>query len=1664
MGADKKPLLSDQDNIFDGIAAPSNTIRRRLSAFTGKSVKVNSTTTKVTTKNVKIELISGNESVSLIEDNVDGATIKNIIERQNNNDDLDTNPIREKQCDLDFSASLKMEGPDTLDIVQKIREAHFHFDTFLRNYNKTGNQLYRNKNATDIDMHTDFTRRLSELVYKSPDLQRKESTAFLADFSTAETLLGDGVEEYIKAIRRVLRTENHEDDSVTVSFRNMSYEGISPKIVEEEGYNTFASVLKRILCGCCAFTFRATRNIMSSKQPVEYEHHPVLKKISGQIKPGRLTLVLSPPGAGKTSFLKCISGKTYGAGNSSTETTGDIKYNQRDVKDLNNLAAWVSYTGQDDEHQPLLTVRETMQFAFRCNKEAYYEDEYAMNLIRKNGGEPAYQRVQALRKIEVDISLALLGLTRCADTYIGDENLKGVSGGERRRVTLGEMLVTGSQIMCCDEISTGLDSAATFDITSYLRAAAHALHKTIVVALLQPAPEVIDLFDDIFLLAEGRIIYHGPKDKIRAYFESLGYRKDPNKDLGDFLVEVPTKNGILMHAPLEDLKELGIEAPPTDPRIVPEWLAKKWEESEMFKKEMDDIDYESRSLSPGLFNFDLMPQRSYFRALWDTMKWCMLLRMRDSVQVIARVILMGTMGVFQGSLYYQLDTNDYLNKIMLLQISLLLLGMLGIPMCQIICKQRAIFYKHVDAKFYTPGQFAIAQWAVYVPFTIFDVFAFGAVMYWMCGLSAHANTFTTFIFICISYGIVMNTVMMAFPFLSTDQNSAVVGALFTTIMSMLSSGALTPENKIPILFRWMIWINPLAWSFRGLAINEFHSPEFDVNKLHLCKFEMAHIPLILPEKCRDYFLELQQIRPQDYWVPLAIVFNIVCTCIFVFIIALGLKYYRFEAEKQGALPDDRILQEGDTNTKKNKKVLRKKALTAYENDQFLDAVSPRAADELQALSMLSPLGISSNPSMVISPLNSFNDYDDDDDHDHDHDHDNDDKIAMVQTLPKTLLIRDLWYTIPIAGEPIDFLKGVNFYALPGRMMALMGSSGAGKTTLMDCIAGRKTVGYSRGDILINGEPKVQYQFVKYTGYVEQFGVHSDCATVRESLEFSAYLRLPSGTSDKVIQKYVDQTLILLELDDIANEIAGTMSMEQNKRLTLGVELVANPSIVFCDEPTSGLDARAAAIVMRVLLKVARSGRTVVATIHQPSTVIFNFFDDLLLLKRGGEVVYFGELGDNSNLLQSYFTAIPGTDKCPEGYNPATWMLEIIGAGTANSDSNKDYAAIYKQSSLCKDQQLSLETKIEEFISCVNSTESDYLSILKSPNGTSYINHEEQALLEKSMKRTYIRGQLTQIKMLLKRNMQSYWRSPQFSLNRLGVITLFTIVFSGFFFHTVLHDVQDLQNRLMSILFFDMLSTIYNVIVLVPFALSRRALYYRERASNMYSVWAFNWAEGLVEIPWLVLQVVITVPIIYFMTNLNTSNPEPFWYFCLMLFLQLYLMTTISLFSASLFSDPMAATLAAIGWTMPLQQFSGMMPQKVDIPSYYMWLYDISFYRFAYEGLMTTQFHGDDSIICLPKGKPVHLSGLLPEIVKDILNISISDQICSTDGQMNILRPNFWKNITGLQMTSEHLMLEKILESFNYENRYTDVVVISSWIIVLRILTFITSYFINHQKR
>ncbi|KAJ0079429.1 hypothetical protein Patl1_24278 [Pistacia atlantica] len=198
---------------------------------------------------------------------------------------------------------------------------------------------------------------------------------------------------------------------------------------------------------------------------------------------------------------------------------------------------------------------------------------------------------------------------------------------------------------------------------------------------------------------------------------------------------------------------------------------------------------------------------------------------------------------------------------------------------------------------------------------------------------------------------------------------------------------------------------------------------------------------------------------------------------------------------------------------------------------------------------------------------------------------------------------------------LQLLSDVTGALRPGVLTTLIGVSGAGKSTLLDVLPGRMAACYIEGEIKIGGYPKVQETFARVLGYCEQTDVQSPQITVEESLIFSAWLHLSPEINTKTKTEFVNQVLEIIELDEIRDALVGVPgvigpSTKQRKRLTVAVELVANPSIIFMDEPTSGLDAQAASIVMRAVKNVVETGRTIVCTDHQPNIDIFEAFDEL----------------------------------------------------------------------------------------------------------------------------------------------------------------------------------------------------------------------------------------------------------------------------------------------------------------------------------------------------------------------------------------------------------------------------------------------------------------------
>ena len=217
----------------------------------------------------------------------------------------------------------------------------------------------------------------------------------------------------------------------------------------------------------------------------------------------------------------------------------------------------------------------------------------------------------------------------------------------------------------------------------------------------------------------------------------------------------------------------------------------------------------------------------------------------------------------------------------------------------------------------------------------------------------------------------------------------------------------------------------------------------------------------------------------------------------------------------------------------------------------------------------------------------------------------------------------------------------------------------------------RSIGTITGDMFVNGKP-LDSAFQRKTGYVQQQDLHLETTTVREALRFSAILRQPKSVPKVEKYSFVEEVIDMLNMREFAEAVVGVpgegLNVEQRKLLTIGVELAAKPALLlFLDEPTSGLDSQSAWAIMAFLRKLANHGQAVLSTIHQPSSILFQEFDQLLFLAKGGKTVYFGEIGANSQTMLDYFKK-NGARECGPNENPAEYMMEIVGAAISGEDS------------------------------------------------------------------------------------------------------------------------------------------------------------------------------------------------------------------------------------------------------------------------------------------------------------------------------------------------------------------------------------------------------------
>ncbi|GAA5926233.1 hypothetical protein JCM3775_000963 [Rhodotorula graminis] len=1214
----------------------------------------------------------------------------------------------------------------------------------------------------------------------------------------------------------------------------------------------------------------------------------LLHEFDGCLKPGEMCLVLGRPGSGCSTFLKTIANQRHGY----MAVNGDVSYGGISADEMaKRYRGEVVYNQEDDDHAATLTVAQTLLFALRV----------------KTPGKllPGKTKKQFNEEV-MELFLRMLGIPHTRNTKVGNAFVRGVSGGERKRVSIAEMMATRACVASWDNSTRGLDASTALDYAKALRVLTDVHQMATFVSLYQAGEGIYEQFDKVLVIDEGRQVFFGPAKEARQYMMSLGYADLPRQTSADYLTGCTDPNE----------RKLAPGRTEADVPATPEALEAAFKKSEIHARMIAERDaFQAASNADEKTRNDFreavandkrrgVSKKSKYTASFPAQVQALVVRQfqlkaQDKVDLVVSWVTSIVVAIISGAVYLNMPQTaaGAFTRGGAIFIALLFNSFQAFNELPTQMLGRAIAHRHKQFAFYRPAATTIAMTLADAPNNMAQILIFSIIIYFMGGLARTAGAFFSF------YVIVLGGYFALagfFRLLGTlcqnyDQASRLASVIITIMICY--SGYLIPIFAQQRWLFWLSYVNPLNFAFSAAMENEFKRidllcegsyitpnslggalPQYPTalgaNQVCTLAGATAGNPIV---PGRAYISAAFDYNVSEQWRNwgITIVFWFGFSCIQAFLAevldhgagAPAINVFAKENKERKALNEA---------LEKNKQAFRK-----GEMEQDLS--------------------------------------------------------GLVET-KKSFTWEDLTYTVPVPGGHRQLLDHVHGYVRPGELTALMGSSGAGKTTLLDVLANRKTVGVIGGDRLIAGRPPGR-EFQRGTAYVEQQDVHEHTTTVREALRYSAYLRQPAHVPKAEKDAYVEEVIQLLELEDMADAMIGFpgfgLSVEGRKRVTIGVELASKPQLLlFLDEPTSGLDGQSAYNIVRFLRKLAAAGLPVLCTIHQPNAILFENFDRLLLLKAGGRTVYQGEIGKDSHVLRSYL-AKHGAH-CPENANPAEYMLEAIGAGSSKQVGDKDWADVWNES--------------EEFAVIKQRIQELKAEGLAMPEDT-----------DPSLKNEYSTPFLTQLKIVSGRTFMAFWRSPDYGWTRcLNHITIALVV--GLTFLNLKNSVAALQYRIFVIFFYSVVPAIV-MSQIEPMFIMSRMTYIREASSKMYSPVVFALSQLAAEMPYSLLCSVVFFLLIYYPAGFNMESTRAGYAFAMALLTELFAVTMGQAVAA------LAPTIYAAAMTNPFllvifSLFCGVTIPKPDMPGFFRaWLYYLNPITWLIAGLVTNELH-DLEITCL----------------------------------------------------------------------------------------------------
>ena len=858
----------------------------------------------------------------------------------------------------------------------------------------------------------------------------------------------------------------------------------------------------------------------------------VLEGLSGAFRAGTATLVIGNAGSGKSSLLALLAARR-------APTSGRVLWNGRaPAASAVQPGKVAAVAPQVDVHEPLLTVRETFDFAAAA----------ALAPL----GAAASEAERALRARLVDHVIDTLGLRECESVVVGDAMTRGISGGQRKRVTIGEALLTGARLLCLDEVTNGLDAATAVDIMRFVVEWAHVTGGTVVTALQAPTPETLACFDEVMLLSDGRELFHGPPAELPAYLAARGFHCPTYVDVADFALALCVSPSFT--AATYSGHVAGASPPP--PELLSRTaLAAEWDAAR--DKRAAAAAGAAASVAAAAADGVVLAsdaERAQFNVATVRSSWAhtLLLMQRQSKVVsrnpavsIGRLMQFIVLSLIYGSVYYQIGLDNFVVKISMSIFAASAVSFASFAEIPAIFIGKRTAARQIAANFFSPAQYVLSVALNSLPMGLLSTFIFATILYWMTGFANDVGRYFFFVLAIVTHELSTAALFRCYAFAAPTEEIAQAAAGITTGSLLVFGGFYVAYPVIPKYFYSVYYLSPFSWTVRSIVFSEFTSTAYEVP---VCPPGSLG-PYVLPDPClklkSDVYLDAFGFFKSSAWQWGGIAYTLAFAVVFGLLLSTLAVTYRRAREAPGSqrLSEAAVLSAAAASAAAIKASASASAAAGGDSAATFSVSNPAiAAKEAASVASSGGAGGGGAPASSSLPFQ-----------------------------PVSLSFEGITYEVTVAKGAIKpLLRGVSGSARPGTLTALMGASGAGKTTLLDVLAFRKTTGTVGGRVLLNGEPATAVAFARLAGFAEQEDIHLDFTTVREAVAFSASMRLPASVGAREREAFVDEVVRLLELEPLAGRRTGSLAPGELKRLTIAVELAANPSILFLDEPTTGL--------------------------------------------------------------------------------------------------------------------------------------------------------------------------------------------------------------------------------------------------------------------------------------------------------------------------------------------------------------------------------------------------------------------------------------------------------------------------------------------------------------